>query len=94
MNDKLINATAAFENNNLNESLQIVEAIIDQQSETDAIEALLLKAKILYKQQQWGNTLNVLNRILDIAPNNEQASNYKKIVQNILTFWHKDNYNP
>ncbi|MBN2261648.1 MAG: hypothetical protein JW735_01980 [Prolixibacteraceae bacterium] len=94
MNNNLIKATMAFEDNNLDESLRLVETIIEQQNETDFTDALLLKAKILYKQQKWGDTLNILNKILDIAPNNEQASNYKTIVQNILTFWHKDNYNP
>jgi tetratricopeptide (TPR) repeat protein len=94
MNNNLIKATMAFEDNNLDESLRLVETIIEQQNETDFTDALLLKAKILYKQQKWGDTLNILNKILDVDPNNEQASNYKTIVQNILTFWHKDNYNP
>lgn len=94
MNNKLIQATEAFDKNNLDESLQLIEAIIDQQTEPHITEALLLKAKILYKQQKWGDTLNILNNILDIDPTNEQASNYKTIVLNILTFWHKDNYNP
>lgn len=94
MNNKLTQAIKAFENNNLNESFHLVEAIIDHDPEKIDTEAFMLKAKILYRQQKWGDTLNILNKILNIDPTNKQACNYKTIIQNILTFWHKDNYNP
>ncbi|HUM88888.1 MAG TPA: hypothetical protein PKV50_05110 [Prolixibacteraceae bacterium] len=58
------------------------------------IEAMLLRAQVYYKMQQWGNALNDLNHLLMLEPENTAAQNYKTMVLNIISFWNKDNYNP
>ena len=57
-------------------------------------EAMLLRAQVYYKMQQWGNALNDLNHLLMLEPENVAAQNYKTMVLNIISFWNKDNYNP
>lgn len=85
-------ALAAFENNEIEKSLLMVDQLIElDKMNTDL---LLLKAKIKFKQQNWRETLNLLNAILEVDANNELALNYKKMVMDILVFWNKDNYNP
>lgn len=58
------------------------------------IEGLLLRAKIYYRLQKWGDVLNDLNLIVDKDQDNQTAKNYKTMVLDILTYWNKDNYNP
>jgi hypothetical protein len=50
--------------------------------------------KIYYKNQEWGEALNLLNKVLDIEPDNVLALNYKKMITDILKFRHTDLYNP
>ena len=57
-------------------------------------EAMLLRAQVYYKMQQWGNALNDLNHLLMLEPENAAAQNYKTMVLNIISIWNKDNYNP
>lgn len=92
MNNDLEKALAAYENGELEESLVLADFLL--KSDADDCETLLLKAKILYKQQKWGDTLNVLNTILSNDPDHTAANNYKNMVIDIIRFWHKDNFNP
>lgn len=92
MNNSLTAAKLAFEKDELDKCLHIVDSILTNNNSNT--EALLLKAKVLYKKQLWGETLNTLNAILAIEPDNTMAINYKNMAINILRFWHKDNFNP
>jgi predicted Zn-dependent protease len=85
-------ALLAYEKGDLDESLIMAGSLL--KGDENNCELLLLKAKIMYKQQKWGDALNVLNSILLIDSNHTAAINYKQMVMDILTFWHKDNYNP
>jgi glycerate 2-kinase len=58
------------------------------------LECLTLRAKIYYHLQNWGEALNDLNLILENDPNNQMAQNYKLMINDIVTFWNKDNFNP
>jgi tetratricopeptide (TPR) repeat protein len=57
-------------------------------------ECLMLRAKIFYQQQKWGNALNDLNQILETDPGHQMAQSYKSMVMNIISFWNKDSFNP
>jgi len=61
---------------------------------TSDIESLLLRAKVYYRLQKWGEALNDLNFILAVAPENVAAKNYKSMVMDIISFWNKDSFNP
>ena len=92
MKNKVIEAEKLYTLDNLEACAVLINEVIAL--EENNVDALILRAKLNYKQQNWGNALNDLNRILDIDPNNGFAENYKQIVLNILTYWNKDNYNP
>ncbi len=92
MIELLKKANELFELGNIDESLFLTEEVLKMNDKD--VEALILLSKIFYKNQEWGKSLNCLNKILDIQPGNNIALNYKQMVLNILTFWNKDNYNP
>ena len=92
MNIKVAEAGKKFEEGNLEACERLVNEIITEQQNN--VEALMLRARINYGKQLWGEALNDLNRIIEIDANYELARNYKQIVLNILTYWNKDNYNP
>jgi Flp pilus assembly protein TadD len=89
---KLDTARAEFELGKLNESLIVLDQILIEDEKN--ISALILKAEIFYKQQQWGDALNLLNRVLEIEKENQRALSLKQMLMGIVSFWHKDNYNP
>lgn len=91
MGDYLKLAAEAFEKGDVEETLKYVESVLVDGTNLDA---LLLRAKVNYQKQYWGNSLNDLNKVLDIQPQNEVALNYKRMILNILSYWNKDNYNP
>lgn len=92
MNLSLENANKAFDDGELEKSREALNQIIETDSAN--LEALILRAKVFYNLQKWGEALNDLNRVLEIDSENQHAKNYKEMVMNILSFWHKDNYNP
>lgn len=92
MSEEILTAENEFIQGNLELCNQLVNKILanDQMN----IQALLLRAKLSYNWQKWGDALNDLNRIIEIDANHQLAKNYKQMVINILTYWNKDNYNP
>lgn len=85
-------AVIEFQQGRMEKCERIVTEILATQ--TNNIDALLLRAKLYYSWQKWGSALNDLNRILELDVNNEIAKNYKEMVINIISYWNKDNYNP
>lgn len=92
MKNHLIKAEGYFEKGELANGLMEIEHLL-KTAQNDC-NALMLKAKIFYKQQKWGDALNALNRILELEPEHEPAKNYKQMVMDIISFWNKDSYNP
>lgn len=92
MDNELYKAEILFNEGSTNESLDFINKVI-KKSPT-VTEYLMLRAKIYYRLQKWGDALNDLNLILDKEPENQMASNYKLMVLDIINFWNKDNFNP
>jgi tetratricopeptide (TPR) repeat protein len=92
MDNELYKAEMLFNEGSTNESLEVIDKVI-KKSPTVA-EYLMLRAKIYYRLQKWGDALNDLNLILDKEPGNQMAINYKSMVIYIINFWNKDNFNP
>ncbi|MBP7507702.1 MAG: hypothetical protein KA807_07775 [Prolixibacteraceae bacterium] len=92
MENTILQANKLFEEGKINESLLIASSLF-KKNDND-IDVLLLLAKINYKNQEWGEALNKLNKVLDLEPDNAIARNYKKMVVEILKFRHTDLYNP
>lgn len=92
MEDKLKLAGEAFEKGDLQNGIAIVDRLLEEDSFNT--EALMLKAIFFYKQQKWGDALNALSKVQDIEPNHQSAIYYRQMINSILTYWNKDNYNP
>ncbi len=92
MNNTISEANKLFDEGKINESLFIASLLFEKNNNDN--DVLLLLAKINYKNQEWGEALNKLNKILDLEPDNAIAGNYKKMVIEILKFRHTDLYNP
>ena len=60
---------------------QIIELL---SSDNHNIEALLLLGKIETKKQQYGDALNIYNKVLEVDKNNEQAIASINMIDNIL----------
>jgi tetratricopeptide (TPR) repeat protein len=85
-------AAQAFNDNKIDESLELISIILHSQPEH--VDALILRARIFQKQQIWGNALNDLNRILELEPDNKIANSLKIMIIDIIRFWNKDSFNP
>lgn len=92
MNSKVLEAEKLYTLGDLDACADLLNELIEEQDNN--VEALMLRAKLNYNRQKWSDTLNDLNRIIEINANHKLAKNYKQIVLNILTYWNKDNYNP
>ena len=85
-------AKMLFDQNELVGSLEVVNQILltDQGNR----DAYLLRARIQYKMQQWGNVLNDYGSILEIDPGNREAKVGIEMVKNILGYFTPDLFNP
>ena len=58
------------------------------------VQSLLTQAKAAYGRNKWGRALNDFNAALKLEPENREAQEYVKMIQEILEFRYKDIYNP
>jgi hypothetical protein len=92
MPEELIIAEKHFEQGNYEACKDLIQYVLSKDSCN--VNALMLRAKLSYKHQKWGEALNDLNQILGMDEQHQLAQSYRQMVLNILTFWNKDNYNP
>ena len=91
--EKLLSiAKKHFEMNELASSMESVSnyILIDNQN----VEALLLRARIRYKMQQWGDAMNDYYTVLEIDVNNEEAKSGLEMAKSILGYFTPDMFNP
>lgn len=60
----------------------------------NTIEYLLLKGQLEQKFQNLGEALNAFSKVVEIDPDNIEAKNNIHIIQNILSFWNPEMFNP
>ncbi|MBO5813655.1 MAG: nicotinate (nicotinamide) nucleotide adenylyltransferase [Alistipes sp.] len=58
------------------------------------VQSLITQAKAAYGRNEWGKALNEFNAALKLEPENREAQEYVKMIQEILEFRYKDIYNP
>jgi hypothetical protein len=92
MDDFLVKAKEALDHNRLDEAKLILDEILAGSPLN--IEAFLLRSQLFHKLQAWGDSINDLNRVLEIEPDHKVAKNYKSMVLQIIRYWNKDSYNP
>lgn len=91
MDEDLYNrAKAAFEEGSIEETLDILKNNVSDEN----INILFLKGEASYYLQNWGDSLNYFRKVLVINPENTKAKTYIDMIQNILSFYHTDFFNP
>lgn len=85
-------AKRLFEQNALNKAIEILNEIILVNSSD--IQSLLLRARICYKMQKWGDAMNDYSSVLEIDPENQEAKSGIEMAKNILGYFTPDMFNP
>lgn len=89
---EITEAKKLFEQNELIQSLGILDKLIQREPQNSA--ALLLRARILYKSQKWGDAMNDFSTVLEIEPENREAKSGLEMAKGILGYFTPDMFNP
>lgn len=92
MSDLLNKAKLLFDQNKLLDSLETLSKLI--QINVSNSDALLLRARIHYKMQNWGDAMNDYCSVLEIDPENQEAKSGIEMAENILGHFTPDMLNP
>lgn len=92
MNKRFTTAKQLFEQNDLTTSLLILNEIIS--GENIDIQWFILRARILFKLQKWGEAMNDFASVLEIDPENQDARTGIEMTRNILGYFNPDLFNP
>ena len=76
------------------EKAEQARSFFEKLEEQNTADYFLLQGKIEQKYQNWGEAINAFNRVLEIDPQNAEATNNLHIIKNILNFWNPDLLNP
>ncbi|QIA08163.1 hypothetical protein [Draconibacterium halophilum] len=76
------------------EKAEQARSLFENLEEQNTADYFLLQGKIEQKYQNWGKAINAFNRVLEIDPQNAEATNNLHIIKNILNFWNPDLLNP
>ena len=87
-----IEAKRLFEQNELAQALEILnDLLIRNPSDSNS---LLMRGRINYKMQNWGNAMNDYSAVLEIDPGNAEAKSGLAMARSILGYFTPDMFNP
>jgi tetratricopeptide (TPR) repeat protein len=89
---KLKKAQELFEQNELILAFEILNDLISKNK--DSTQALLLRGRIQYKRQNWGDAMNDYASVLELDPENSEAKTGLEMAKNILGYFTPDMFNP
>jgi nicotinate-nucleotide adenylyltransferase len=89
---EITEARKLFDQNKLNQAIEVLNVIIFQKP--GDCQALLLRARIHYKMQKWGDAMNDYALILDFEPDNAEAKSGLEMAKSILGYFTPDMFNP
>ena len=92
MEDLLEQAKVLYEKNALADSLDRVNQYMNA-SKGD-INAFLLRARIHYRMQRWGDAINDYYSVLELDPRHKEATSGLEMTKNILGYFTPDMFNP
>jgi cytochrome c-type biogenesis protein CcmH/NrfG len=92
MSDLLIKARALFDQNELVDSLELVNELVSNNKSN--CEALILRARIQYRRQNWGAAMNDYYSVLELEPENQEAKSGIEMTKSILGYFTPDMFNP
>lgn len=85
-------ASRLFDQNELGMAKEMLDQLI-LENPTD-IQSHLLRGRIFYKMQKWGEAMNDYNSVLEIEPKNAEANSGIEMARNILGYFTPDMFNP
>jgi tetratricopeptide (TPR) repeat protein len=85
-------AKKLFDLNELNKALEILNQIV-LFDKTD-IQLYLLRGRIYYKMQRWGDAMNDYGSVLELDPENQEAKSGIDLAKSILGYFTPDMFNP
>ena len=92
MTEQYLEAQSLFQQNELIRSLEVLNQCIHINS-LDCM-ALLLRARINYKLQKWGDAMNDYASVLELEPENAEAKMGLEMAKGILGYFTPDMFNP
>jgi hypothetical protein len=80
------------EQNELSKSLEILNEQIRVNSSN--VQVLLLRGRVHYKMQNWGDAMNDYSSVLEFDTDNPEAKSGLEMARNILGYFTPDMFNP
>lgn len=85
-------AKQLFEQNELSKALEMLDVLISE--DASDFHSLLLRGRIYYKMQKWGDAMNDYSSVLEIDPENQEAESGLAMAKSILGYFTPDMFNP
>ena len=85
-------AKRLFDLNESNKALEILNEIIT--FDTKDLQLYLLRGRIYYKMQRWGDAMNDFGTVLELEPENQEAQTGLAMAKSILGYFTPDMFNP
>jgi len=85
-------AKQLFEQNELSKALEMLDVLISE--DASDFRSLLLRGRIYYKMQKWGDAMNDYSAVLEIYPENQEAKSGIVMARSILGYFTPDMFNP
>ena len=85
-------AKRLFDLNESNKALEILNELISL--DKNDLKPYLLRARIYYKMQRWGDAMNDYGTVLDLDPENHEAKTGLEMAKSILGYFTPDMFNP
>ncbi len=92
MDKTFLHAKELFDKNEIEASFVVLNDCINQ-NPTDC-QSILLRGRIYYKMQKWGNAMNDYAAVLELDPDNSEAKTGIELSRNILGYFTPDMFNP
>lgn len=91
MSDLLNEAKLLLEKNDLAGSLEKANKLIES---TAGRDGFLLRGRIHYRMQKWGDAMNDYYSVLELDPHNQEAKSGLEMAKSILGYFTPDMFNP
>ena len=89
---QITEAKQLFELNELDKALEMLDKIVLE--DASDFHPLLLRGRIYYKMQKWGDAMNDYSAVLEIDPENQEAKSGLVMARSILGYFTPDMFNP
>jgi tetratricopeptide (TPR) repeat protein len=85
-------AKRLFDLNESNKALEILNDLIS--SDNKDLNLFLLRGRIYYKMQRWGDAMNDFSTVLELDADNQEAKSGIGMAKSILGYFTPDMFNP